>query len=175
MIRVVIDGYLLQAKLESALHQIVADAWRGHELSIPGSRRRWDMAYELSGQTTVVEFDGDEHYRHTLKIKGDGEKDALALAAGHRVVRVPYWVQLTTETLLFYFGLEARVIQDFPHGFIATKIFPASFCEMGISRFRQELLALPVPVRDAIVLSLRERIKEHGRKYILPMALYDIA
>lgn len=134
MIRVVIDGYLLQAKLESALHQIVADAWRGHELSIPGSRRRWDMAYELSGQTTVVEFDGDEHYRRTLKIKGDGEKDALALAAGHRVVRVPYWVQLTTETLLFYFGPEARAKDEF---FDAVSYYEDARCGLG-ERFRKE-------------------------------------
>src|ERR1035438_355061 len=46
-------------------------------------------------------------------------------------------------------GLEAEIDQSFPHGFITTKLFPASFCELGIERFRAELLALPGSVRDA--------------------------
>jgi hypothetical protein len=29
----------------------------------------------------AVEFDGDEHYRHTIKIKSDHEKDELARQA----------------------------------------------------------------------------------------------
>jgi hypothetical protein len=76
-------------------------------------------------------FDGDEHYRNTLKIKNDREKDEMARCGGYRVVRIPYWVQLTSETLKHYFHLEAEIIQDFPHGFISTKVFPASFCELA--------------------------------------------
>jgi hypothetical protein len=59
--------------------------------------------------------------------------------------------------------MEAEIEQSFPHGFITTKLFPASFCELGIERFRDELLALPDSVRDAVVLSLRARVEEYGR------------
>ena len=123
----------------------------------------------------LVEFDGDEHYRHTLKIKADIEKDEAASVSGYKVVRFPYWVQLTTETLCHYFGLDAQVVQDFPHGFIVTKIFPASFCELGVERFRGELERLPGGVRAAVVKSLWDRAKEHGRKYVVPgtLALLD--
>ena len=31
------------------------------------------MAYRRNGQITVVEYDGDEHYRHSMKIK-DGPR-----------------------------------------------------------------------------------------------------
>jgi hypothetical protein len=170
--RVTIDGYLLQPKLELALQTIVgSECWGGREVPLPKSRRRWDMSFKIEGKVTVVEFDGDAHYRDTLKIKSDVEKDAVAREQGYRVVRIPYWVQLTSETLAHYFGLVADISQDFPHGFITTKVFPASFCELGIARFECELRGLPTSVRAAVVASLRERAGEHGMEYVLPVAL----
>jgi hypothetical protein len=128
-----ITGYLVQHKLANALAQIVGDtAWHGKEIRVSsGRRQRWDMVYEGPSGRVAVEFDGDEHYRNTLKIKNDREKDEMARCGGYRVVRIPYWVQLTSETLKHYFHLEAEIIQDFPHGFISTKVFPASFCELA--------------------------------------------
>jgi hypothetical protein len=55
----------------------------------------------------------------------------------------PDWVQLDSLTLKHYFGLDVKIEQSFPHGFITTKLFPASFCELGIERFRAELAAFP--------------------------------
>lgn len=40
----------------------------------PGRRVSWDIVYEAPSGKAVVEFDGDEHYRHTLKIKTTGRK-----------------------------------------------------------------------------------------------------
>ena len=95
----------------------------------------------MDGRITVVEYDGDEHYRHSIKIKGDRVKDETARSLGLRVVRFPYWIQLDSNTLKHFFGLDANVEQSFPHGFITTKLFPASFCELGIERFRAERLS----------------------------------
>ncbi|HRI18477.1 MAG TPA: hypothetical protein PL196_08155, partial [Burkholderiaceae bacterium] len=127
-----------------------------------------------SSGKVAVEFDGDEHYRHSLKIKVDREKDGYARDDGYRVVRMPYWVQLTTETLKYYFDLDANIVQNFPHGFITTKVFPASYCEMGIDRFRRELDALPVATRSAVVSSLRDRAEEHGIEFVLPAGLRSL-
>jgi len=129
------------------------------------------MAYQIQGHTTVVEFDGDQHYWDSLKIKVDSEKDAVARSLGYSVVRVPYWVQLTNETALHYFGVQAQISQDFPHGFITTKIFPASFSAMGVSRFSRELSALPESTRNAVLSSLRDSAREHGAEYVLPPTL----
>ncbi len=138
MVTVEIEGFLLQRKLDSALRQIVGKSWFGTEVKVEGARYRWDMAYTRSGQTVVVEFDGDEHYRDTRKIRVDRIKDEIASENGYSVVRFPYWVQLTTETLWHYFGLQANVIQDFAHGFIDRRAkLPASFCELGIDRFKE--------------------------------------
>lgn len=164
MKRIAIEGYLTQLKLSNALRKIVGDAWRGAEFPVPGSRRRWDMAFSRNGSTTVVEYDGDEHYCNTLKIKVDIEKDQKAAEMGYQVVRIPYWIQLTNETLRHYFGLEAEVVQDFLHGFITTKILPASFCALGLQRFMREMDALPSGVRDSVVASIRQRAQE----YVIP-------
>ena len=173
---IVVTGYLVQNKLEHALREVVGEvSWKGHEVKLPESRRRWDMAYELDGRTVVVEFDGDEHYRDALKIKIDQEKDAVARQHGLKVIRIPYWIQLTTETLRFYFGLSASVTQDFPHGFIETKIFPASFCALGDQRFHREYTALPPAIQTAVFSSLRDRVLEHGEQYVLPAFLRNTA
>ena len=102
-----------------------------------------------------------------LKIKADIEKDQIAVRKGYRVVRIPCWIHLTKETLRHYFGLEANVEQNFPHGFITTKMFPASFCQLGLKRFVRELEALPSGVRHSVVASLRERAEEHGEEYVI--------
>ncbi len=153
--QVTIESYLTEAKLAAALKQLVGTAWVGGQAKLPDSRRRFDMAFQCNAETVLVEYDGDEHYRDSLKIKADAHKDALAIAHGMRLVRVPYWVQLTNQTARHYFGLEAEIEQSFPHGFITTKLFPASFCEMGVERFRREIDALPATVREAVIASLR--------------------
>jgi hypothetical protein len=169
-----IEGYLTESKLSKALQQLLPDRWMGDQVRVANSRQRWDMSYQFDGISTVVEYDGDEHYRHSIKIKGDRAKDEVARTQGCRVVRFPYWIQLDNLTLKHYFGLEAQVEQSFPHGFITTRLFPASFCELGVERFRAELLALPVSIGEAVILSLRERVAEHGLQYVLPTSLVDI-
>ncbi len=176
-ITVTIEGYLVQAKLESALKAIVgAEAWRGTEQPVvAGRKRRWDMVFHGVIGKVAVEFDGPDHYRDALKIKADLEKDGFAREGAYRVVRVPYWVQLTTPTLKHYFDLDANIVQDFPHGFIAkTAPLPASFCEMGVERFLRELDQLPDHVRGAVVKSLGDRADEHGIEYVLPSALRSL-
>jgi hypothetical protein len=174
-VAIVIDSYLTEAKLSAALVQIVGNAWIGGQVKLPRSRRRFDMAFRSNDTTVLVEYDGDDHYRDTLKIKSDCEKDFLASENGMRLVRVPYWVQLDTITARHWFGLEAEIEQSFPHGFITTKLFPASFCELGIARFKKELESLPASVRDAVIASLRERTAEYGVEYVLPTALRALA
>lgn len=166
-----IDGYLTEAKLAAALRQIVGAGWSGVELKVAGTKRRWDMGFERDGRRVVVEYDGDEHYRNTMKIKADREKDAAAKAEGLVVVRIPYWVQLDRVTFRYYFGFDADIEQDFQHGFITTKIFPASFCELGIARFERELADLPGVVRHAVISSLHERAAEHGVEFVIPSSM----
>jgi very-short-patch-repair endonuclease len=169
-----IDGYLTESKLSKALQELLPEDSSGEQVPLTSTRQRWDMAFKMEGRITVVEYDGDEHYRHSMKIKGDRAKDETARTSGLHVVRFPYWIQLDTTTLKHFFGLDANVEQSFPHGFVTTKLFPASFCELGIERFRAELFALPLTVREAVISSLRDRVAKHGIEYVLPGSLADL-
>ena len=169
--KVVIESYLTEPKLAVALQQLVGSAWAGGQVSLPGSRRRFDMAFRAGGTAVLVEYDGDEHYRDSLKIRADRQKDDLAAANGMRLVRVPYWVQLDRLMARHWFGLEADIEQSFRHGFITTKLFPASFCELGVARFRRELEELPEVVRAAVIRSLRDRAAEYAIEYVVPTEL----
>ena len=169
--KIAIDSYLTERKLKTALQELFGSNWIGGQVSLPGSRRKFDMAFREGPITVLVEYDGDEHYRNSLKVKADKEKDALAVKNEMRVVRVPYWTQLDKLMIQHWFGIEAEVDQTFPHGFITTKLYPASYCELGIKRFVQELAALPVTVRDSVIGSLKDRAAEHGIEYVVPEAL----
>ena len=133
------------------------------------------MAFRQNSSLVLVEYDGDEHYRDSMKIKADREKDRLVQENRMQVIRIPYWVQLDNVTLQHYFGLSAEIQQNFPHGFITTKLFPASFCELGVERFINDLDALPSQVRGAVIESLRKRVKEYGLEYVLPSLLRELA
>jgi hypothetical protein len=172
--KIAIKSHLTVSKLATALRQLVGDAWVAHEFSLPGSQCRSDMAFRSNGVMVLVEYDGDEHYRNSMKIKNDRKKDAIAAKNGMRLVRVPYWVQLDNVMARHWFGLDVDIEQSHPHGFNTTKLFPASFCELGIARFRQELESLPEAVRLAVIASLRARVEEHEIEYVVPTELRSL-
>lgn len=169
--KIVVESYLTERKLKAVLQKIYGNQWIGGQISLPGSRRKFDMAFRVRGIVILVEYDGDEHYRNSIKIKADKEKDVLAEENGMHLVRIPYWIQLDSVMVRHWFGIEVDIDQSFPHGFITTKLFPASFCELGIARFRQELASLPAEVRNAVIDSLREQVEAHGVEYVLPITL----
>jgi hypothetical protein len=168
---IAIAGFLTEAKLAAAIQQFEGAEWIGTQIRLPRSRFKWDVAFRQDRSQVLVEFDGDAHYRDSLKIKVDQMKDSVALEQGKKVIRVPYWVQLNNITAQYYFGISADIRQDFQHGFITTRLFPASFCELGIDRFNRELKGLPIEVYEAVINSLKDRIQEHGVEYVLPESL----
>jgi hypothetical protein len=168
---ITIEGSLTESKLITALQALLAPRSVTIQHKLPDSRYLWDGAFTHNHRLVLVEYDGDEHYRNSLKIKSDIIKTNEAINLGCQVVRIPYWVQLDTVTLKYYLDLSAKVVQDFPHGFITTQYFPASFCELGVVRFKREFESLPAEIRQAVVNSIRERIGEHGFNYVMPKSL----
>ena len=75
--------YLTQPKLEKLLKEIQDFEWLGSEIKVPGyPKRKWDMKFKYNSNIFIVEYDGDEHYRNSLKIKVDHEKDKTARDLG---------------------------------------------------------------------------------------------
>ena len=145
--------------------------WLGGELKLPNLEQGWEIAFKYGEQIFVVEYDDDKHYRNTLTIKADLEKDRISKELGYEIIRVPYWIAMDTIMVEYYFGIEFDVETTNKHGFNEDDLFPASFCEKGIERFSQELKMLPGEIKYEIIMSLREKIKEHGTEYVIPKSL----
>ena len=177
------EGYLTQQKLSALLREALKDKYAAfmEEQKVAGKPRcRWDIYMTFpDGREIAVEFDGDQHYRDTLVMKLDLEKDDLADEAGIEVVRIPYWVQLTDDTAKHYFddlfdGI--HIEQDYPHGFIKSKVFPASYCALGVERFMAELHDLPYDIFVEILMNLFDRAfdEAYAPEFIIPGVMADL-
>jgi hypothetical protein len=174
MKRFEIKGYLTESRLAEVILELAPEGFvREFKLTGRGGYR-WDFKYvSTDGTTTLVEYDGDEHYRNTLVIRADRAKTRIATEAGFRLIRFPYWLQLDSFTLRHVFGFEAEIVQNFPHGFITTKLFPGSFCPMGLVRFESEFDALPESLKVAVGRSLMDRAAEYGDEYVASVEIWN--
>ena len=73
----------------------------------------------------------------------DKTRDQILTDAGYRVIRIPYFVQMTEPVIGVF--IQSQIVnrdqfKDFPHGFISdTVVFPADFCELGVVQFVEDL------------------------------------
>lgn len=166
-----IEGYLTQKKLGDFLRHYLEE--RGvletleTEKRVPDTRRRWDFYYELDGKRIVVEFDGDRHYCNSMTIMSDHIKNQIAEYNCIETIRIPYFIQLNSQTFEYYFGEKYGIETDFAHGFITTKVFPASFCTLGLKRYESEMASLPDNITGDVKSSLKEQCDKLGEMYVM--------
>lgn len=141
----------------------------GTEVRVGATRKKWDCFISLAGRAFAVEFDGNGHYQNPTTILSDKIKDGIALTEGYGVIRIPYWVQLTEETSLYYFGVNLGVTSDYPHGFIDAKApLPATYCWEGLERFDKEMGRLPLNVVSYVKDSLIDKATVIPRTLVMP-------
>ena len=140
-----------------------------------GMRNRPDCRSER--KKLIVEFDGWKHYTDPATIISDSEKDKATSALGYSTIRIPYFVQLSRDVVEFLFKDYATDLSEwnsFPHGFHSRGvIFPASFCELGISRFLNDLQKFSI-VRNDIVNSLIVASAKFKPDIVVPPSLRNI-
>jgi len=137
-------------------------AWAGDENVTPqarvtGTRMRHDYEVRKGGKTYIIEYNGDQHYRDPNVILRDLAKADISKRMGKIVVEIPYFIQLTTETFKVFFGEKFEIETTFPHGFIASKMLPSSFCPIGYNRAVIELGLMPPKVVSDVMKSLEEK------------------
>lgn len=160
--------YLTEDLLSSSLQQIIPGQWI-HDKKFIG-RTRPD--FRNDAVKLIVEFDGSTHYTSAKRIVADKAKDFAESQAGYKVVRIPYFVQLSAQTIKLLFSIDVKWTQTYQHGFIDKNcILPADFCELGISKFKADLKRFSL-FKVEILESLERKIQILGnRDLVLPPSL----
>ena len=106
-------------------------------------RRRPD--YRSDTLKLIVEFDGMPHYTSPQKIVDDYKATKLYESYGYKVVRIPYFIQLTSSAVKELFGVDVKEELFDPEiaSFTDLNGVPASLCPAGICRMAYEFLKFP--------------------------------
>ena len=87
------------------------------------------------------------------------------------MIRIPYFIQLSTEVIEDLFKLDIEYPQKFPHGFIDDKaLLPSDFNELGIERFKNDLIRFNY-IQPSILKSIEIKISKLGVDMVLPTSL----
>lgn len=157
------EGYLDEAKLGQCLAAIFPNYEFVHDRAVPNASISNRPDYRCDELKLIVEFDGYQHYCQIDTIFKDKLKDSVYTSIGYRIVRIPYFVQLTNDVVKHYFGVSDVDMQiNFPHGFIADKgaKLPAEYCSLGIVRFVNELRELHF-LQTSIISSLKAKLDKY--------------
>ncbi|MCM1260539.1 MAG: endonuclease domain-containing protein [Staphylococcus sp.] len=121
--------------------------------------------YRSDSLKIVIEFDGYRHYTNANIIQKDNIKNIVFEKYGYKVIHIPYFVQASKYTFKVLFDKEIEIEQKYPHGFISNELtcyLPASFCELGIIKFLEDLERFN-KIKSEILNSLMEKLKYNDR------------
>ncbi|MDP3517866.1 MAG: DUF559 domain-containing protein [Pseudohongiella sp.] len=94
----------------------------------------------------IIEFDGLQHYTRPDIIEKDYRLTELYTSFGYKVVRIPYFIQLTNSAVKTLFDVEvAEKLFDGNYPSLGVKGLntPAYLCPAGVRRMAQEFKKFP--------------------------------
>jgi len=124
----------------------------------------------------IVEFDGLPHYTNPDVIEKDINNKKIYESCGYKVVRIPYFIQLSNDAVKLLFGVtvaEPLFDESIPSLGIKGRNSPAYLCPAGIRKMAKDFLPFPrqyeVNVKalknvDNPILSGIEYLEEEMRK-----------
>lgn len=108
------------------------------------SRKRPD--YRSESLKLIIEVDGVPHYDNPETIRNDIESTKMYESAGYKVVRIPYFIQLSNRAVKTLFGVEVKedlFDETIPSMGIQGKNTPAFICPYGVKRMAEEFKRFP--------------------------------
>lgn len=125
--------------------EIQASEWI-HDKIIDGLGRRIRPDYRCERLKLIIEFDGLQHYQKPERIKADIENQKLYENCGYKVVRIPYFIQLSNDVVKQMFGRDVKeelFNPSIPSLGIKGKNTPAYCCPAGLKRMAKEFHNYP--------------------------------
>jgi hypothetical protein len=141
------DTGLHRTGLEEYLKVIFpnVDDWI-HNKSCSEWERKVRPDYRSESLKLIIEFDGLQHYNNIKKIIDDIEKTEYYKKLGYKVVRIPYFIQLTNTVVETLFGIEIDETlfnESIPSLGIKGRNSPANLCPAGVKRMAEEFAKFP--------------------------------
>lgn len=117
----------------------------------------------------IIEFDGYLHFTKAEIVIKDLLKDNTWNKLGYSVIRIPYFLQISPQTIKYLFNIDINIDQIYPHGFHDDKaILPCDFCEQGTYKFINTLKLYPKNIQKEIEQSLIVKIRQlNNRKLVI--------
>ena len=94
----------------------------------------------------IIEFDGLQHYTNPLNIRKDRENQAIYESFGFKVIRIPYFINLTTDVVKEMFGINTHdnmFDPNLPSMSVKWLNTPAFYCVEGIRRMAEDFKRYP--------------------------------
>lgn len=140
-----LETYL--AKIYPNVNDWVHDQTLPEEIETERKIGRIRPDYRSEKLKMIVEFDGTQHYQSPFQIKRDQENTEKYKELGYKVVRIPFFIQLSKEAVKVLFGVdmseELFIEENHPSLGKDDKCTPACFCPAGIKRMAKEFLKFP--------------------------------
>ena len=102
--------------------------------------------YRSDSLKLVIEFDGVQHYTNPARIEKDIENKKIYEKCGYKVVRIPYFIQLTNKAVEQMFGVNVKeplFDGSIPSLGISGNHSPAFLCPAGLKRMAEEFVNYP--------------------------------
>lgn len=162
-----ITNYLNEARLGIALEQVFKKQFINNKI-VPNSNLKTRPDFRNDELMLIVEFDGYKHYTEPSVIYRDRIKDETYSAMGYKIVRIPYFIQLETRTIKTLFGIDYKMAQEFPHGFIVDDglVCPAGYCKAGYEKYKQDKTKFK-DVWCEVEYSLKVKMEKYPKETII--------
>lgn len=118
--------------------------------TIPNSKSKRRPDYRSESLNLIIEFDGLPHYQNPEKCFTDEQTKCFYETLGYKVIRIPYFIQLTKNVIKTLFNKEVNEEDVFPSGnypSLTGSCTPAYLCPLGIERMRDEFKQFPEQLR----------------------------
>lgn len=125
-----------------------------HDKTVPAERilkyhkdiKKYRPDYRSDTLNMIIEFDGIQHYTSPDAVINDIERTKYYESIGYKVVRIPYFIQLTNLAVKKLFNI-STVTKLFPENVSSLsykkKNTPAYLCPSGIVRMAKEFIQFP--------------------------------
>ena len=114
--------------------------------TINGTSCRKRPDYRSESLKLIIEFDGLQHYTKPDVIENDVNKNELYQNFGYKVVRIPYFIQLSNKAVKTLFGVDVdEEMFDETISSLGVKgnNTPAYLCPAGLERMAKEFINFP--------------------------------